>query len=73
LNVGVELDVDGRAAVADLARRGWAVRPGHLFAPDPAAHQGAIRVTAATLTEPQAEAFAAELAAAVAELHSKAT
>ncbi|MFF5517063.1 aminotransferase class I/II-fold pyridoxal phosphate-dependent enzyme [Streptomyces coeruleorubidus] len=70
LNVWVELDVDPRAAVAALARRGWAVRPGHLFAPDPAAHQGAIRVTASTITEPQADAFAAELAAVVAELHS---
>jgi DNA-binding transcriptional MocR family regulator len=72
LNVWVELDVDGRAAVAALAQRGWAVRPGHLFAPDPAAHQGAIRVTASTITEPQAEAFAAELAAVVAELRSAA-
>jgi DNA-binding transcriptional MocR family regulator len=72
LNVWVELDVDGRAAVAALAQRGWAVRPGHLFAPDPAAHQGAIRVTASTITESQAEAFAAELAAVVAELRSAA-
>jgi hypothetical protein len=48
------------------------VRPGHLFAPDPAVHQGAIRVTASTITEPQAEAFAAELAAVVAELRSAA-
>lgn len=72
LNVWVELDVDARAAVPALAQRGWAVRPGHLFAPDPAAHQGAIRVTASTITEPQAEAFAAELAAVVAELRSAA-
>ncbi|MEW9511540.1 aminotransferase class I/II-fold pyridoxal phosphate-dependent enzyme [Streptomyces bacillaris] len=70
LNVWVELDVDGRAAVKALAHRGWAVRPGHLFAPDPAAHRGAIRVTTATLTESQAGAFAAELAAVVAELRA---
>ncbi|WP_103510607.1 aminotransferase class I/II-fold pyridoxal phosphate-dependent enzyme [Streptomyces sp. SM13] len=70
LNVWVELDVDGRAAVKALAHRGWAVRPGHLFAPDPAAHRGAIRVTTATLTESQARAFAAELAAVVAELRA---
>jgi DNA-binding transcriptional MocR family regulator len=73
LNVWVELDVGARAAVAALAQRGWAVRPGHLFAPDPVVHQGAIRVTASTITEPQAEAFAAELAAVVAELRSAAT
>lgn len=72
LNVWVELDVDGRAVVAALAQRGWAVRPGHLFAPDPAAHQGAIRITSATLTEPQAEAFAAALAVVVAELRAAA-
>ncbi|WP_019071767.1 aminotransferase class I/II-fold pyridoxal phosphate-dependent enzyme [Streptomyces hokutonensis] len=72
LNVWVELDVDGRAAAAALAQRGWAVRPGHLFAPDPAAHRGAIRVTSSTVTEPQAEAFAAELAAVVEELRSTA-
>ncbi|WP_328826490.1 aminotransferase class I/II-fold pyridoxal phosphate-dependent enzyme [Streptomyces sp. NBC_00252] len=70
LNVWVDLDVDGRATVAALAQRGWAVRPGHLFTPDPAAHQGAIRITSSTLTEPQAEEFAAELAAVVAELRS---
>uniref|UniRef100_UPI0015F0DC2E aminotransferase class I/II-fold pyridoxal phosphate-dependent enzyme n=1 Tax=Streptomyces shenzhenensis TaxID=943815 RepID=UPI0015F0DC2E len=71
LNVWVELDVDGRSVVEALARRGWAVRPGHLFAGDPSAHQGAIRVTSSTLTEPQAEAFAAELAAVVAELRTE--
>ncbi|OII59603.1 transcriptional regulator PtsJ [Streptomyces sp. CC53] len=70
LNVWVELDVDAEAAVAALARRGWAVRPGHLFAPDPAAHHGAIRVTTATITESQAGAFAAELAAVIAELRA---
>ncbi|MFE2417099.1 aminotransferase class I/II-fold pyridoxal phosphate-dependent enzyme [Streptomyces hokutonensis] len=70
LNVWVQLDVDARAAVAALAQRGWAVRPGHLFAPDPAAHQGAIRVTSSTVSERQAEAFAAELAAVVKELRS---
>ncbi|WP_405836785.1 aminotransferase class I/II-fold pyridoxal phosphate-dependent enzyme [Streptomyces sp. NBC_01518] len=70
LNVWVELDVDARVVVAALAQRGWAVRPGHLFAPDPAAHQSAIRVTSSTITEPQAEEFAAELAAVLAELRS---
>lgn len=72
LNVWVELDVDAKAAVEALAQRGWAVRPGHLFAPDPAAHRGAIRVTTATLTESQAGAFAAELAAVVAKLRATA-
>lgn len=70
LNVWVELDVDGRSAVEALARRGWAVRPGHLFARDPSTHQGAIRVTSSTISEPQAEAFAAELAEVVAELRT---
>lgn len=70
LNVWVELDVDGRSVVQALAERGWAVLPGHLFAHDSSAHQGAIRVTSSTLTEPQAEAFAAELAAVVAALRA---
>ncbi|MGE7386344.1 aminotransferase class I/II-fold pyridoxal phosphate-dependent enzyme [Streptomyces sp. NPDC004126] len=72
LNVWIELDVDERAAVTALAQRGWAVRPGHLFAPDPAPRQGAIRITASTITEPQADTFAAELAEVVAELRSAA-
>ncbi|WP_225101375.1 aminotransferase class I/II-fold pyridoxal phosphate-dependent enzyme [Streptomyces sp. CoH27] len=70
LNVWVELDVDGRSVVDALAQRGWAVRPGALFVRDPATHQGAIRITSSTLTRPQAEAFAAELAAVVADLRS---
>jgi DNA-binding transcriptional MocR family regulator len=70
LNVWVELDVDGRSAVEALSQRGWAVRPGHLFVRDPSTHQGAIRVTSSTISEPQAEAFAAELAAVVAELRT---
>lgn len=70
LNVWVELDVDGRSAVEALAQRGWAVRPGYLFGRDPSTHQGAIRVTSSTISEPQAEAFAAELAAVVAELRT---
>ena len=70
LNVWIELDVDGRSAVGALAQRGWAVRPGHLFVRDPSTHQGAIRVTSSTISEPQAEAFAAELAAVVTELRT---
>ncbi|MEU2723250.1 aminotransferase class I/II-fold pyridoxal phosphate-dependent enzyme [Streptomyces smyrnaeus] len=70
LNVWIELDVDSRAVVQALAERGWAVRPGHLFVHDPSSHQGAIRVTSSTLTEPQAEAFAAELAAVVTSLRT---
>lgn len=70
LNVWVELDVDGRSVVQALAELGWAVRPGHLFAHGPSAHRGAIRVTSSTLTEPQAEAFAAELAAVIAALRT---
>ncbi|MFF0155949.1 aminotransferase class I/II-fold pyridoxal phosphate-dependent enzyme [Streptomyces sp. NPDC005263] len=70
LNVWVELDVDGRSVVQALADRGWAVRPGHLFARDPSAYRGAIRITSATITEPQAEAFATELAAVVADLRT---
>jgi DNA-binding transcriptional MocR family regulator len=70
LNVWVELDVDARPVVENLARRGWAVRPGHLFVRDPSTHQGAIRITSSTLTAPRAEAFAADLAAVVAELRA---
>ncbi|MGA4862541.1 aminotransferase class I/II-fold pyridoxal phosphate-dependent enzyme [Streptomyces lavendulocolor] len=68
LNVWVDIGVDARAAVTALAERGWAVRPGHLFAPDPSAHRGAIRVTSSTLTAARAEAFAAALAEVVAGL-----
>ncbi|MEU0662469.1 aminotransferase class I/II-fold pyridoxal phosphate-dependent enzyme [Streptomyces lavendulocolor] len=68
LNVWVDLGVDARAAVTALAERGWAVRPGHLFTPDPSAHRGAIRVTSSTLTAARAEAFAAALAEVVAGL-----
>ncbi|MET9076387.1 aminotransferase class I/II-fold pyridoxal phosphate-dependent enzyme [Streptomyces sp. NPDC004232] len=70
LNVWVELDVDSRSAVQALAQRGWAVRPGGLFVREPSAHPEAIRVTSSTVTELQAEAFAAELAAVVADLRA---
>lgn len=70
LNVWVELDVDGQSVVQALAERGWAVRPGHLFAHDPSTHQNAIRVTSSTLTESQAEAFAAELTTVVKALRT---
>lgn len=70
LNVWVELDVDGRSAVEALARRGWAVRSGHLFVRDPSTHPGALRITSSTVTASQAEAFATELAAVVAELRA---
>lgn len=70
LNVWIELDVDGRSVAEALARRGWAVRPGHLFVRAPSTHHGAIRVTSSTLTEAQAEAFAAELDAVVKELRT---
>ncbi|WEO99907.1 aminotransferase class I/II-fold pyridoxal phosphate-dependent enzyme [Streptomyces sp. FXJ1.172] len=70
LNVWAELDVDSRSVVQALAERGWAVRPGHLFVRDPSARQGAIRITSSTITEPQAEAFATELAAVIADLRT---
>ncbi|WP_338682469.1 hypothetical protein QD712_09185 [Streptomyces acidiscabies] len=63
----IELGVDDRSVVDALARRGWAVRPGHLFRHD-TSRRGAIRVTTSTLTAPQAEAFSTELAAVVTEL-----
>ncbi|WP_031011798.1 aminotransferase class I/II-fold pyridoxal phosphate-dependent enzyme [Streptomyces sp. NRRL F-5727] len=68
LNVWVELDVDGRSVVGALAARGWAVRPGDLFVRDPSTRRGAIRITSSTLTASQAEAFATDLAAVVADL-----
>ncbi|WP_214109184.1 aminotransferase class I/II-fold pyridoxal phosphate-dependent enzyme [Acrocarpospora catenulata] len=62
LNVWVPLPGRPRQVVNDLAKRGWAVRPGENFAvgdrPPPA-----IRVTTATLSPQQATAFAADLAA----------
>ncbi|TQS22517.1 aminotransferase class I/II-fold pyridoxal phosphate-dependent enzyme [Microbispora sp. KK1-11] len=62
LNVWIDLGSDAREVVDALARRGWAVRPGDLFAAG-RAERPALRVTTATLTEPQAREFAADLAA----------
>ncbi|QNP68597.1 aminotransferase class I/II-fold pyridoxal phosphate-dependent enzyme [Streptomyces roseirectus] len=69
LNLWIGLDVDERSVTDALAHRGWAVRPGHVFAVAPSP-RAAIRVTTSTLTEPRAEAFAAELAAVVADLRT---
>ncbi|MDT0541245.1 MULTISPECIES: aminotransferase class I/II-fold pyridoxal phosphate-dependent enzyme [Streptomyces] len=62
LNVWIDLDTQARPVVGALARRGWLVRPGDLFATGQADRQ-ALRVTTATLTEQRAREFAADLAA----------
>ncbi|KAK1177235.1 aminotransferase class I/II-fold pyridoxal phosphate-dependent enzyme [Streptomyces sp. NBS 14/10] len=62
LNVWIDLDTPARPVVDALARRGWLVRPGDLFATGEADRQ-ALRVTTATLTEQRAREFAADLAA----------
>ncbi|MEV0439582.1 aminotransferase class I/II-fold pyridoxal phosphate-dependent enzyme [Streptomyces spectabilis] len=70
LNVWVDLDQRARPVVDALARRGWAVRPGDLFAAGPSDRQ-ALRVTTATLTEPLARRFAADLAAVLDHPHAE--
>ncbi|MFI8931208.1 aminotransferase class I/II-fold pyridoxal phosphate-dependent enzyme [Streptomyces sp. NPDC053474] len=69
LNVWVDLDQRARPVVEALAHRGWAVRPGDLFAAGPADRQ-ALRVTTAALTEPLARRFAADLAAVLDRPHA---
>jgi DNA-binding transcriptional MocR family regulator len=60
--------VNARTVVDALARRGWAVRPGGLFAVGSHERQ-ALRVTTATLTEEHARRFADDLAALLADPH----
>ncbi|MEU6200704.1 aminotransferase class I/II-fold pyridoxal phosphate-dependent enzyme [Streptomyces sp. NPDC047061] len=62
LNVWVPLGTEGRPVADALARRGWAVQPGHLFAAGAGGSQE-IRVTTATLTMQQAREFTDDLAA----------
>ncbi|MEU6256239.1 aminotransferase class I/II-fold pyridoxal phosphate-dependent enzyme [Streptomyces sp. NPDC047043] len=62
LNVWVPLDTEARPVADALARRGWAVQPGHLFAVGSGAGQE-IRVTTSTLTAQQAREFTDDLAA----------
>ncbi len=62
LNVWVPLGTEARQVADALARRGWAVQPGHLFAAGPVASQE-IRVTTSTLTAQQAREFTDDLAA----------
>lgn len=62
LNVWVEFDRPVQSLVPDLGELGWLVRPGESFATEPGRHRNAIRVSTATLTEPIARAFAADLA-----------
>lgn len=69
LNVWIDLDTQARPVVDALARCGWAVRPGNLFAAGQADRQ-ALRVTTATLTEQQAHEFAADLAAVLHHPHA---
>jgi DNA-binding transcriptional MocR family regulator len=62
LNVWVEFDRPAQDLVSDLAELGWLVRTGESFATEHGRHGNAIRVSTATLTEPIARAFAADLA-----------
>ncbi|MEU9453621.1 aminotransferase class I/II-fold pyridoxal phosphate-dependent enzyme [Streptomyces sp. NPDC048277] len=62
LNVWVPLGTEARPVADALARRGWAVRPGHLFAAGTGTGEE-IRVTTSTLTVQQARDFADDLAA----------
>ncbi|GAB2499030.1 aminotransferase class I/II-fold pyridoxal phosphate-dependent enzyme [Nocardiopsis aegyptia] len=64
VNVWIPLaDAPEPAVVADLAGRGWAVRPGSAFT---LTRRSAVRVTTSTLLPEQAEAFAACLSAILA-------
>ncbi|WP_143145081.1 hypothetical protein [Streptomyces humi] len=62
LNVWVPLGTQARPVADALARRGWAVQPGHLFSAGAGTGQE-IRVTTSTLTTQQAREFADDLAA----------
>ncbi|MFF7469053.1 aminotransferase class I/II-fold pyridoxal phosphate-dependent enzyme [Streptomyces sp. NPDC008092] len=62
LNVWVPLGTESRPVADALARRGWAVQPGHLFAAGTGGSQE-IRVTTSTLTTQQAREFTDDLAA----------
>ncbi|GGY95904.1 aminotransferase class I/II-fold pyridoxal phosphate-dependent enzyme [Streptomyces poonensis] len=63
LNVWVPLGTEARAVADALARRGWAVQPGHLFAAGSGGGGQEIRVTTSTLTAQQAREFTDDLAA----------
>jgi DNA-binding transcriptional MocR family regulator len=62
LNVWVPLAGDEAFVVAELARRGWLVRPGGAYAVDLAASRPALRVTTSTLSARDAARFAEALA-----------
>lgn len=61
LSMWIPLPGPSTPVLAALAAHGWAVRPGEMFAADPAAPPHALRVTSAAITPEQAEAFAATL------------
>ncbi|MFI6253919.1 aminotransferase class I/II-fold pyridoxal phosphate-dependent enzyme [Streptomyces sp. NPDC051016] len=63
LNVWVPLGTQARPVADALARRGWAVQPGHLFAAGAGGTGQEIRVTTSTLTAQQAREFTDDLAA----------
>jgi DNA-binding transcriptional MocR family regulator len=62
LNVWVPLSGHEAFVVAELARRGWQVRPGSAYAVDPAHAQPALRVTTSTMPAGDAARFAEALA-----------
>jgi DNA-binding transcriptional MocR family regulator len=61
-HVWVPLAEDEAFVVDELARRGWQVRPGSAYAVDPGRSDPALRITASTLSEPDAARLAEALA-----------
>jgi DNA-binding transcriptional MocR family regulator len=65
LNVWVPLTGHEARVVAELARRGWQVRPGSAYAVDPAHSRPALRITTSAMSTGDASRFAEALAAAI--------
>lgn len=69
INTWVDLPREAPAerVSADLARRGWAVQPGTIFAVDGATPRNGLRVTTSRLDRTAAETFTTALAGAIAQ------
>nr|WP_064569322.1 aminotransferase class I/II-fold pyridoxal phosphate-dependent enzyme [Gordonia sp. LAM0048] len=70
INTWVDLprEVPAETVSTELARRGWAVQPGTIFAVDSATPRNGLRVTTSRLDRAAAETFTAALAASIAEI-----
>lgn len=66
LNVWIPVPADAKDMAYALAKKGWLVRPGSAF--DVHRHSRAVRVTISRLQDGQAQAFASDLKACLADL-----